>query len=187
MKTTEINNGAVDNKANGTSSTGKAGSGIRPNLSFQEAAATEKQEKKDEVKAADPHEGKGAVKAAPEAEQKKPEPNKAELKAKLAAEKPAMNLESTLELIEDLSRKKRQRENLLRTTTNLAAFEVELKEDVDETDGNYYQGAQLSIKDDNGNAFATKNPVIIKAVADFVKDICADKLAEIEAGIVLPA
>jgi len=61
----------------------------------------------------------------------------------------AMNLEETLKLVEELHRRKRQRDRLIETIDNLESFEIEQKEDADETDGNYYQGCKLTIEDDN--------------------------------------
>lgn len=99
----------------------------------------------------------------------------------------ALNLENTLQLVEELHRRKRQRDRLLDTIKNLESFEIEQKEEPEETDGNYYHGCKLVIEDDDRNQFATKNPVIIQAVATFVRDMCTERLAEIEAGIVIPA
>jgi hypothetical protein len=46
---------------------------------------------------------------------------------------------------------------------------------------------ELVISDDDGNEFVTKNPFIIAYVAQEVKQLCIDKLAEVEASIVIPA
>lgn len=89
--------------------------------------------------------------------------------------------------MEELHRRKRQRDRLLDTIKNLESFEIEQKEEPEETDGNYYYGCKLVIEDDDRNQFNTKNPVIIQAVATFVRDMCTERLAEIEAGIVIPA
>jgi len=126
-----------------------------------------------------------------EAEQPKEEP-KAEA-AKVAKQpkaepvQPVLNLEGTLKLLEELHRRKIQRDKLLETINNLDAFEFDLKEEVDETDGNYYQGCTLTIEDDKRQKFTTKNPTIIWTVSQMVNRLCVDKLAEIEAGIILPA
>jgi hypothetical protein len=97
-----------------------------------------------------------------------------------------MNLEETLKLVAELNRRKIQRDKLMETINNLDAFEIDIKEDADETDGNIYQGCVLTIEDDNRNKFTTKNPVISWTVAQQVNAMCVDKLAEIEAGIILP-
>jgi len=104
-----------------------------------------------------------------------------------AAAKPALNLDETIKLLEALHVKKVQRDRLLFTIKNLEGFKLDLEKEADETGGNYYQGCVLKIADDEKNEFSTKNPVIIQAVAEFVKTLCVGKLAEIEAGITIPA
>jgi len=99
---------------------------------------------------------------------------------------PVLNLEGTLKLVEELHRRKIQRDKLIETINNLEAFEFDLKEEADETDGNYYQGCTLTIEDDDRRKFVTKNPTIIWTVSQMVNNLCVDKLAEIEAGIIIP-
>lgn len=120
---------------------------------------------------------------------KAPEQPKGEVKAEPKQEpaKPALNLEGTLKLVEELHRRKIQRDKLLETINNLEKFEFDLKEELDETGGNTYQGCVLTIEDDNRQKFTTKNPTIIWTVAQMVNRLCVDKLAEIEAGITIPA
>jgi len=102
-------------------------------------------------------------------------------------EKPVMNLESTLKLVEELHRRKMQRDRLMGTIDTLETFEIAQQEDAEETDSNHFQGCTLTIEDDERRKFTTKNPVIIQAVAQFVNRMCVDRLAEIEAGIIIPA
>ncbi|MGA9648875.1 hypothetical protein [Pedobacter sp.] len=102
-------------------------------------------------------------------------------------EKPAMDLEGTLKLVEELHRRMVQRGRLVHTINNLEKFELEQKEEAEDTTSNYYQGCELEISDDKRNKFSTKNPVIIKSVALFVRDLCTSRLAEIEAEIIIPA
>lgn len=109
------------------------------------------------------------------------------LKAETKTEKPALNLEGTLKLVEELHRRMVQRGRLVYTIDNLDKFEVAQKEEAEDTTSNYYQGCELEITDDKRNKFSTKNPVIIKAVALFVRDLCTNRLAEIEAEITIPA
>lgn len=120
-----------------------------------------------------------------------PEGPKAEkseaLKVDTKTEKPALNLEGTLKLVEELHRRMVQRGRLVYTIDNLDRFEIEQKEEAEDTISNYYQGCELEITDDKRNKFSTKNPVIIKAVASFVRDLCTNRLAEIEAEITIPA
>lgn len=115
-------------------------------------------------------------------EQPKVEP-KAEPKSEPA--KPVLNLEGTLKLVEELHRRKVQRDKLINTINNLESFEIAIKEEADETAGNNFQRCELTIEDDKGNEFVTKNPVIIQAVAQYVNYLCVNRLAEVEAGIVI--
>lgn len=109
------------------------------------------------------------------------------LKSNANADKPALNLEGTLKLVEELHRRMVQRGRLVHTIDNLDKFEIEQKQEAEDTTSNYYQGCEIEITDDKRNKFSTKNPVIIKAVAMFVRDLCTNRLAEIEAEITIPA
>ncbi|RAJ28097.1 hypothetical protein [Pedobacter cryoconitis] len=120
-----------------------------------------------------------------QAEQPTAEPTKAEIKAKLAEEKPALNLEQTLKKIKDLGRLSNQRDKLIETTDTLDAFEIAQMDEAEETNVNHYQGCTLIIKDDTGREFKTKNPFIIDKTANQIKTLCYDKLAEVEAQISL--
>jgi len=113
----------------------------------------------------------------------KPKEEKEEIKLV----KPALNLEGTLKLVEELHRRKIQRDKLLETINTLEAFEVAQQEESDTTESNHFQGCILTIEDDERRKFSTKNPVIIQAVAQYVNSLCVNRLAEIEAGITIPA
>ena len=106
--------------------------------------------------------------------------------AKAEPKKIVLNLEGTLKFIEEMHRKAKQRTKLQDTIKNLDDFEIELRDEADTTDTNYYNGCMLTIEDDNRRKFETKNPTIIWTVAQLVNNMCVDKLAEIEAGIVIP-
>lgn len=116
-------------------------------------------------------------------EEKKDEPTKKEIKANFEQEKPAPNLEQTLRKIKDLHRLSNQREKLLETIETLDSFEVEQLDDAEETNHNHFQGCTLSIKDDTGRVFTTKNPYIIDQTAKNINTLCVDKLAEVEGQI----
>lgn len=118
--------------------------------------------------------------AAVKTEAVKAEPAKAALKQE-------RSLTETIKVLDELHRLTVQRNKLLATIDNLEAFEVVLKQDFDETEGNFYQGCQLTIEDDNRRKFTTKNPVIIWTVAQQINSLCADKLTEVEAKIVIAA
>jgi hypothetical protein len=115
-----------------------------------------------------------------------PEPTKKEIKANIAeriAEQQAI-LQRHIKLGDELSRKIKHRDNLKTIITTLDEFELALKDSADETDGNYFQGCLLTIKDDNGKTFTTKNPTIIRGVAEQVNSLCSEKLEEVEMDIV---
>ncbi|SMG15638.1 hypothetical protein [Sphingobacterium psychroaquaticum] len=171
MKTTAINNKNTKAVANGSASNGKE--------TKTTGATTSPKAEKEVIK----FEGleKEAPTKATTAEQKATPTDQQEQKPKFAP-----NLEETLKWVTELHRKKVQRDRLLETIANLDKFEVEVKDDADETDSNYYQGCTITIEDDNRNKFVTKNPVIIKSVALFVKTMCYDRLGEIEAEIAIP-
>jgi hypothetical protein len=107
-------------------------------------------------------------------------------KVEAKPEKPALNLDGTLELVKILHKRMVQRDNLLNTINTLEAFEVDIEKDAEELGGNYYQGCKLTIEDDANHKFVTKNPVIIESVAQYVNSLCVNKLAEIEAVITIP-
>jgi hypothetical protein len=124
-----------------------------------------------------------------QSEPPKAEAPKTEVKAEQVKEEPkkiVLNLEGTLKFIEEMHRKAKQRTKLQDTIKNLDDFEIELRDEADTTDTNYYNGCVLTIEDDNRRKFETKNPTIIWTVAQLVNNMCIEKLAEIEAGIVIP-
>lgn len=114
------------------------------------------------------------------------EPTKAELREQLQEQKPALNLEATIKLALDLNRRINQRGKLLETIGTLEAFEIAQKDDAEETDSSHFQGCELTIEDDKGREFTTKNPFIINVVAKMVNTLCVDKLTEIEGEIFIP-
>jgi len=115
------------------------------------------------------------------------EPTKIEIKQDMQENKPARNLDSTVKLVLDLSRRIAQRGKLVETIDNLQAFEIKQQDDAEETGTNYFQGCELTIEDDKGRKFVTKNAFIIRAVASTVQDMCTEKLGEIEGEIFIPA
>lgn len=124
-------------------------------------------------------------------EQPKAEPAQQATQAtfgKVDAPKPALNLEGTLKLVEELHRRKLQRDKLIESIELLDAFEIDLKdEDDEETGRNIYQGCKLTIVDGDNRTFTTKNATVIWTVAQMVNNLFVNKLAEIEAGITIPA
>ena len=189
MKTTVISSArtnTVSNKVENTPTTGNSNGvstngAITPSKSF-DAVKVEPVNKLVEVNAPLSTEAPKAEKT-----EVKAELTKAELREQIAVQKPALNLEGTLKLVEELHRRKIQRDKLIETIDNLEGFEVAQKNDAEETDSNHFQGCELTIGDDKRREFVTKNPVIIKKVAEYIHMLCVGRLAEIEGEIFLPA
>jgi len=176
---------ATDNKAaNPVTQENKNPQFVAGNPVNKVSAKPEAEKAKDTPKVEAPKAIEAAKPEPANTEAPKVEPSKTEVKAEA---KPVLNLEGTLKLVEELHRRKIQRDKLLETINNLEAFEFDLKEDLDETGGNIYQGCVLTIEDDERRKFGTKNPTIIWTVTQMVNRLCVDKLAEIEAGIVINA
>lgn len=186
MKTTVIGSGKDSATTTVNKSTEKGA--IRPSVPLKDATKTEaKEEPKAEAVTAKPTETKSEptkTVAAPEAP--KAEPTKAELREALQEQKPILNLDATIKFALELNRRINQRGKLLETIKILEEFEVLQKDDADETESNHYQRCELTIEDDKGREFTTKNFFIINAVATMVNKLCIDKLAEIEGDIHFP-
>ena len=118
--------------------------------------------------------------------QSQDEPTKKEIK-ELFSLKPFFNLDATVKLVGDLSKKIAQRDRLKGTIDNLDTFTIQANEDGDVTGNNKFYRCELIIRDDNGNEFVTKNAYIIDHVSQYVNSLCVEKLAEIEAEIIIPA
>lgn len=149
---------------------------------------------KDSAKPAEAEKPKEAPKAEPAKAAKQPQAEQVKPAAQAEEVKPekiktVLNLESTLKLVEELHRRKTFRDKLMLEIDNLDHFEVDLKEDDEETDisRNYFQGCELTIKDSKGRVFNTKNATVIWTTAQMIANLFVNKLAEIEAGIILPA
>lgn len=184
---TEVINSNLTGKAN-SNVTAKAGSTTQTAPNPQSGIAPSKTFANGNGKADEPKKSESPATAT---EQPKPQPkaeaSKAEIKQAFAEHKPAMNLEQALKWVETMHRRKIHRDKLVETISMLDAFEVAQMDDAEETGTNHFQGCELTIEDDSRKQFSTKNPFIIKAVAEYVKTLCVDKLAEIEGEIVIPA
>ena len=177
MKTAQLNGSAVNGKSE-----------VKISQPVNNGTANKVETKAEEVKdIAQSIDLKNVEQVKPKAEAPKVEPTKIEIKEQLKEEKPALNLEKTIKLALDLNRRINQRGKLLETINTLEAFEVAQKDDADETDTNFFQGCTLTLEDDKGREFTTKNPFIIREVANRVNALCVDKLAEIEGEIFIPA
>jgi hypothetical protein len=190
MKTTEVKTTGINNNTGNNNVTAKAS-----NLPVSTTLNGEA--KKDEPKKAETPAPVPATEQPKEIVQAENSPKivaeqpKAEEPKKVAEEvkpaKPVLNLEGTLKLVEELHRRKVQRDKLLETIQNLEAFEVDQKDEAEESGATNYSRCELTIEDDKGKSFSTKNPVIIFHVTQYVNALCIDKLAQIEAGIIIPA
>ena len=123
-------------------------------------------------------EKQGTANTIPEA----PQPQKEEAKPV----KVALNLEGTLKLVDELHRRSIQRINLIARIKQLEEFQVNLATENDELEENPYQGCKLILEDDKRRQFITTTPGLIRLVAQFIYNACNEKLADIEAHIILP-
>lgn len=185
MKTT-VNNSTVNAKSTYTPATGKTEAGTAVQSKINNLPVS-KQFDGASDKAGNAEPVKTTQKPVQHKEQGSPEVSKSEIKEQLKQEKPVLNLEGTLKLVEELHRRKIQRDKLLSTIGALEEFEVTQQDDAEETDGNHFQGCELTIQDDKRREFSTKNPYIIKKVAEYINTLCVDRLAEIESGIYIPS
>ncbi|WP_426672021.1 hypothetical protein ACPPVU_12380 [Mucilaginibacter sp. McL0603] len=184
MKTTEVKTNGIINKADNNAATNKtdnAGNGQKINTL---PVSTAFNDKKDEPKKEEPK----AETPAPQAEEAKPqaEPTKKEIKEQLR-EQQERKLADTVKVVEALSKKIAQKNKLQNTIGNLDSFTIAQNDDKDDmASDSRFQRCELVISDDDGNEFVTKNPYIIAYVAHEVKQLCIDKLAEVEASIIIP-
>lgn len=186
----KVNSSAVDSKTDNKGEQPKT-NGLPTSKEFDSNAKDEPKKAETAQTTEQPQQQAEAVK--PQAEQPKVEAGQPKATAPTAEVKTVepvkhmLNLEGTLKLVEELFRRKKQRDRLLETIETLETFEVAQIDDADETEANHFQGCVLTIEDDNRRKFTTKNPFIIQAVAQYVNSMCVDRLSEIEAGIIIPA
>jgi hypothetical protein len=70
---------------------------------------------------------------------------------------------------------------------NLDEFTVKQEEASEETGANSLQGCELIVRDGQGRIFSTKNANLIQQSAQFINSLRVEKIAEIEAEIIIPA
>jgi hypothetical protein len=208
MNNKEVKNGAVQ----GTATTKKeiAKNNNRPNLTGKEAKDEAGKDKTpgqtsqgEEAKTSEAKTDSTAttdnqpanVAEAPKAEELKQgeetkpqaEPTKKEIKEQFQAQQ-ERKLAETVKIVEVLGKKIAQKTKLENTIGNIDSFTVTQSDDKDDmASDSRFARCELVISDDDGNEFVTKNPFIIAYVAQEVKQLCIDKLAEVEASIVIPA
>jgi flagellar motor protein MotB len=198
MKTAEVKTTGVTGKADNNATTNKTDNHIGNGQKINNLpVSTAFNDKKDEPKKEEPkkEEPKAEATAKPEpqaeqpkAEEAKPqaEQTKKELKEQFA-EQQARKLEDTVKLVEALGKKIAQKNKLQNTIANLDSFTLAQNDDKDDmaSDSRFHR-CELVIADDDGNEFVTKNPFIIAYVAHEVKELCIDKLKEVEESIIIP-
>ena len=184
MKINEAKNNNATN--NGTANTANPVTADKKKVAFvnsnpvnKDSAEVKDKEDKSKVQEEQP---KGE---APQAEAPKAEP--APTPAKPQPVKPVMNLDSTVKVVLDLNRKIQYRNRMQTIVANLDDFVVKQEEVGEETGANSLQGCELIIRDDQGRTFSTKNANLIQQSAQFVNNLCVEKIAEIEAEIIIPA
>jgi len=136
--------------------------------------------KAEESKKAEP----GAKAAEVKTEQVKPQAEAVQPEAP----KFSLNLDQTLKLVADLAKKTALRDRYIGYIDDLASFQQGQKDELDELeDEAAFMQCELQIRDHLGNVFTTKSPSVIKGTVAFISGRFAERLAEVEAGIILPA
>ncbi|CAL1519173.1 hypothetical protein [Chitinophaga sp. MM2321] len=105
---------------------------------------------------------------------------KAALRAKLGT---VISVEALSKWVEDMNYLKAGLSKLKAGEERLRGFEIKVREEPDNTDRNYWTGCTLTIKDDNGQAYEVKNPVVIAACVKFLYETFEERAQEIETEI----
>jgi hypothetical protein len=123
-----------------------------------------------------------------QAEEAKPqaEPTKQELKEAFAVQA-LRSLDQTVSLVLALGNKIKQRDKYKFNIDTLNEFKINQVEEDEDTGNTSYQRCELTITDDEGNEYTTKNPLVIGATVEFMSNRFIERLAEIEAEIVIPS
>ena len=185
-------NNGIANKTANNDNKGRINN-LPVSTAFNDKTEPKKEEVRPEPKKADEPKVQPPAEPAKPAEQPKQEepavqqePSKKELKEQFQAQQ-ARKLEETEKLIEVLGKKIAQKKKLQNTIANIDSFTITQNDDKDDmASDSRFQRCELVITDDDGNEFVTKNPFIIAYVAHEVRQLCVDKLAEVEASIVIP-
>lgn len=109
-------------------------------------------------------------------------------KTQVHTAKTALNLEETLKLVADLSKKTALRSKYNYCIDRLRAFVIAQKDedDMSKNDTNF-KGCELIIRDGEGNTFQTESASVISGTVEFMTGRFMERLAEVEAEIILPA
>lgn len=120
-------------------------------------------------------------------ESPKAEPTKLEIKEELIIHKPALSLEQTLSLVKELAERTGHRDTYIGYIESLNKFVVSQNDDdMGKKDDPSFKGCELRIKDSEGNVFVTSSASVIFGTVQFMKGRFSERLAEVEAEIVIP-
>jgi hypothetical protein len=109
-------------------------------------------------------------------------------KVQVNAVKPALNLDETLKLVADLSKKTALRDRYNGYIEQLKAFVIAQNDEDDMAKHDTsFKGCELTIRDGEGNVFHTESAAVISGTVDFMSGRFTERLAEVEAEIVIPA
>lgn len=126
--------------------------------------------------------------ASAKAEQTKAEPAKEEVKPQHPVSKPALNLEETLKLVAELAKKTALRDKYTGYFDDLSAFVIAQNDEDDMAkDAANFKSCELIIRDGQGHDFRTTSATVIAGTVSFMSGRFAERLAEVEAEIVIPA
>ncbi|NQX38466.1 hypothetical protein SAMN05421820_101487 [Pedobacter steynii] len=175
MKTTAINNNNTNGKADHTINPVLAG--IKPNNS---PSAVTLDGGKAEVKEVD-------VKAVNDAEVDVNVAGEQPKREPVVGVKPALNLEQTLQLVADLAKKTALRDRYNGYIDQLKSFVIAQNDEDDMAKSNIsFKGCELTIRDGEGNVFRTESAMVIGGTVEFMTTRFTERLAEVEAEIVIP-
>lgn len=117
----------------------------------------------------------------------KAEPTKLEIKEEFKIHKPALSLEETLSLVKELAERTAHRATYLGYIDSLNNFVVSQNDDdMGKKDDPSFKGCELRIKDGEGNVFVTNSASVIFGTVQFMRGRFNERLAEVEAEIVIP-
>jgi hypothetical protein len=110
------------------------------------------------------------------------------ISAQIPVPKPALNLEQTLKLVADLAKKTAQRDKYNGYIEQLKSFVIAQKDEDDMARSDTsFKGCELTIRDGEGNVFHTESAAVIGGTVEFMTGRFSERLAEVEAEIVIPA
>lgn len=117
-----------------------------------------------------------------------PEQGQGSAKVEARAVKPALNLEETLKLVADLAKKTALRDRYNGYIEQLKGFVIAQNDEDDMAKHDTsFKGCELTIRDGEGHVFRTESAAVISGTVDFMSGRFTERLAEVEAEIVIPA